>query len=75
MVFHHPAAKILFTGDTLFRESIGRTDMPGGDYTWIMRSILDKIMPLGDDVKIYRGTETRATSGTRPSTTPSSSRC
>ena len=32
-----------------------RTDMPGGDYTWIMRSILDKIMPLGDDVKIYPG--------------------
>lgn len=55
VVFHHPAAKILFTGDTLFRESIGRTDMPGGDYTWIMRSILDKIMPLGDDVKIYPG--------------------
>ena len=50
-----PQAKAVFTGDTLFRESIGRTDLPGGDYSWIMRSILDKIMPLGDDVKIYPG--------------------
>lgn len=55
VAFHDPQSKALFTGDTLFRESIGRTDMPGGDYTWIMRSILDKIMPLGDDVKIYPG--------------------
>lgn len=47
--------KSLFTGDTLFRESIGRTDLPGGDYSWIMRSILDSILPLGDEVKIYPG--------------------
>lgn len=50
-----PQSKSLFTGDTLFRESIGRTDLPGGDYSWIMRSILDSILPLGDDVKIYPG--------------------
>lgn len=55
VAFYHPESKSLFTGDTLFRESIGRTDLPGGDYTWIMRSILDKIMPLGEDVKIYPG--------------------
>ena len=55
MALYEPASKSLFTGDTLFRESIGRTDLPGGDYSWIMRSILDKIMPLGDDVKIYPG--------------------
>ena len=47
--------KILFTGDTLFRESIGRTDLPGGDYSWIMRSILEQILPLGDDTTIYPG--------------------
>lgn len=39
----------------MFRESIGRTDLPGGDYSWIMRSILDKLMPLGDDVHFYPG--------------------
>jgi glyoxylase-like metal-dependent hydrolase (beta-lactamase superfamily II) len=53
--FYEPESKTLFTGDTLFRESIGRTDLPGGDYSWIMRSILDKIIPLGGDVKIYPG--------------------
>ena len=51
----HEEAKSLFTGDTLFRESIGRTDLPGGDYSWIMRSIIENILPLGDDVKIYPG--------------------
>ena len=55
VVLYEPASKALFTGDTLFRESIGRTDLPGGDYSWIMRSILDRILPLGDEVKIYPG--------------------
>ena len=55
VVFYEPEAKVLFTGDTLFRESIGRTDLPGGDYSWIMSSILEKIMPLGDEVKVYPG--------------------
>lgn len=55
VAFYEPASKVLFTGDTLFRESIGRTDLPGGDYSWIMRSIIDNILPLGDEVKIYPG--------------------
>ena len=55
VAFYEPEAKLLFTGDTLFRESIGRTDLPGGDYSWIMKSILDKIIPLGDEVKVYPG--------------------
>lgn len=55
--------KVLFTGDTLFRESIGRTDMPGGDYSWIMRSIIDNLLPLGDDVTIYPGHEAESTLG------------
>ena len=55
VAFHDPQSKALFTGDTLFRESIGRTDLPGGDYSRIMRSILDKIIPLGDDVQVYPG--------------------
>ena len=49
------AEGILFTGDTLFRESIGRTDLPGGDYSWIMRSILEQIIPLGDKTVVYPG--------------------
>ena len=46
---------MLFTGDTLFRESIGRTDLLGGDYDQIMESIVKKILPLGDEVRIYPG--------------------
>ena len=55
VAFFEPESKVLFTGDTLSRESIGRTDLPGGDYSWIMRSIIENILPLGDDVKIYPG--------------------
>ena len=51
----HEESKSLFTGDTLFRESIGRTDLPGGDYPTIMRSILKQILPLGDEVVVYPG--------------------
>ncbi|MDR2883036.1 MAG: MBL fold metallo-hydrolase [Alistipes sp.] len=50
-----PRSRIVFTGDTLFADSIGRTDLPGGDYSWIMRSIIDNLLPLGDDVKVYPG--------------------
>ncbi|MCL2561762.1 MAG: MBL fold metallo-hydrolase [Rikenellaceae bacterium] len=53
--FYEPESKALFTGDTLFRESIGRTDLPGGDYRWIMQSIIDLLLPLGGDVAIYPG--------------------
>lgn len=52
---YNPENKLLLTGDTLFRESIGRTDLPGGDYSWIMRSILEQLLPLGDEVKVYPG--------------------
>lgn len=55
VALYEPDSKSLFTGDTLFRESIGRTDLPGGDYSWIMRSILDRLIPLGDETEVYPG--------------------
>ena len=58
-----PQSKALFTGDTLLRESIGRTDLPGGDYSWIMRSIIEKILPLGDETKVYPGHGDQTTIG------------
>ena len=58
-----PQSNSLFTGDTLFRESIGRTDLPGGDYSWIMRSILDILLPLGDEVHVYPGHGPESTIG------------
>ncbi len=47
--------KALFVGDTLFAGSIGRTDLPGGDYGVLIASIQQKLFPLGDDIKVYTG--------------------
>lgn len=44
-----------FSGDTLFAQSIGRTDFPGGDYDTLINSIKTKIIPLGDNVQVYPG--------------------
>ncbi len=46
---------ILFSGDHLFAGSVGRTDLPGGDYDQLMASIVDKILPLDDDVRVLPG--------------------
>jgi glyoxylase-like metal-dependent hydrolase (beta-lactamase superfamily II) len=45
----------VFTGDTLFQGSIGRTDFAGGSYEQIISSIVNKILPLGDNVEVYPG--------------------
>lgn len=45
----------LFSGDTLFKGSIGRTDFTGGDFGKIINSIKTKILPLGDDINVYPG--------------------
>ena len=63
VVLLHEKSKQLFTGDTLFRESIGRTDLPGGEYGTIIRSILGNIIPLGDEVTIYPGHGEKSTIG------------
>lgn len=63
VVLLHEPSKQLFTGDTLFRESIGRTDLPGGEYGTIIRSILGNIIPLGDEVTIYPGHGEKSTIG------------
>ncbi len=47
--------KILFSGDTLFNGSIGRTDLMGGNYETLIESIVHKLFPLGDDVVVYPG--------------------
>lgn len=53
--FFIEAQNMLLTGDTLFRESIGRTDLPSGDYNALMRSIVGRLLPLGSEVTFFAG--------------------
>jgi len=50
-----PSENKLVAGDTLFRESIGRTDLPGGDWRQILQSIHTKLLPLPDDAVVIPG--------------------
>jgi glyoxylase-like metal-dependent hydrolase (beta-lactamase superfamily II) len=50
-----PEENKLVAGDTLFRDGIGRTDLPGGDGRQILRSIHDKLFPLPDDAIVIPG--------------------
>lgn len=47
--------KILISGDVLFKESIGRTDLWGGNYDTLLNSITEKLLILPNDVKVYSG--------------------
>ena len=47
--------KILFSGDSLFAGSIGRTDLPGGDHDLLMKSIFERLMTLDDEVQVLPG--------------------
>ena len=53
--FYNQEQRFAIAGDVLFYGSIGRTDLPGGDYDTLIKSINEKIFPLGDEFKIYPG--------------------
>jgi glyoxylase-like metal-dependent hydrolase (beta-lactamase superfamily II) len=53
----------VFTGDTLFQNSIGRSDFPGGDYAVLMASIRDKLLPLPDATAVHPGHGSATTIG------------
>ncbi len=53
--YYFPEEKIIFTGDTLFRESVGRSDFPGGSTLELIRSVREKLMTLPDDVQVFSG--------------------
>lgn len=55
VVLFEPHEKKVFVGDVLFAGSIGRTDLPGGSTEQLLDSIMNKLLPLGDDVEVYSG--------------------
>ncbi len=55
IVFFQREAEFILIGDVLFRGSIGRTDLPGGDHEQLIRSITDKLWPLGNQVQFLPG--------------------
>ncbi|WP_019171277.1 MBL fold metallo-hydrolase [Pseudaminobacter salicylatoxidans] len=55
VVYYNRDAKFAHVGDVLFHGSIGRTDLPGGDHAALIRSIKEKLLPLGDDIGFICG--------------------
>jgi glyoxylase-like metal-dependent hydrolase (beta-lactamase superfamily II) len=55
VVYFNPDQRLAIVGDVLFAGSIGRSDLPGGDHGQLLKSISDKLLPLGDDVAIISG--------------------
>lgn len=55
VIFVSEEAKVCLVGDVVFQGSIGRTDLPGGDFYTLMRSIRQQVLTLPDDVVLYPG--------------------
>lgn len=55
VVFFNKDMRFAIVGDVLFNGSVGRTDLPGGDHATLIRSINDKLLPLGDDIGFICG--------------------
>lgn len=67
---YFPGEKILIAGDTLFAGSIGRTDLPGGDFDKIIHSLHSRLMALPDEVRVVPGHGPSTTIGEERETNP-----
>ena len=70
VVFVAPEQKFAIVGDVLFNGSVGRTDLPGGDGAALIRSITEKLLPLGDDVAFICGHGPTSTIGAERRSNP-----
>jgi hydroxyacylglutathione hydrolase len=70
VVLFEPNERKVFVGDVLFAGSIGRTDLPGGSTQQLLDSIMNKLLPLGDDVEVYSGHGPTTTIGQERKTNP-----
>jgi hydroxyacylglutathione hydrolase len=70
VAFYHENEKVLIGGDVLFYNSIGRTDLPGGDFPTLINSIQKTLFSLPDDVTVYPGHGPATTIGLEKRTNP-----
>jgi glyoxylase-like metal-dependent hydrolase (beta-lactamase superfamily II) len=70
VVFFHRPSRFALVGDVLFHGSIGRTDFPRGDYDTLIRSIRERLLPLGDDVRFLPGHGPMSTLGVERESNP-----
>lgn len=70
VVFFHERERLAFVGDVIFQGSIGRTDFPQGDFDTLIRSIRERLFPLGDDVTFVPGHGPLSTLGHERATNP-----
>jgi glyoxylase-like metal-dependent hydrolase (beta-lactamase superfamily II) len=70
VVLFEPTERVVFVGDCLFAGSIGRTDLPGGSYAQLLDSLRNKIVTLGDDVRVLSGHGADTTIGRERRTNP-----
>jgi hydroxyacylglutathione hydrolase len=70
LCFYDKIANILIGGDVLFRNSIGRTDLPGGNFTQLINNIEQKLFTLPDDCTVYPGHGPETTIGFEKETNP-----
>jgi hydroxyacylglutathione hydrolase len=70
VVFVNAGERFAIVGDVLFQGSVGRTDLPGGDSAALIRSIKEKLLPLGDDVAFICGHGPTSTIGNERASNP-----
>ncbi|MET4163838.1 MAG: MBL fold metallo-hydrolase [Marinobacterium sp.] len=70
VVFYHADSSLALVGDVLFQGSIGRTDFPRGDHATLIRSIKEKLLPLGDEIRFIPGHGPMSTFGQERLTNP-----
>jgi len=70
IAFYHEVTNSVFTGDALFAGSIGRTDLPGGDYDTLLRSLRSRLLILPDDTRVFPGHGPESTIGFEKANNP-----
>lgn len=70
VLFYFEAMKAAFVGDALFAGSIGRTDLPGGDFSILEKSIRERIYTLPEDTQVFPGHGPETTVGVEMKTNP-----